>query len=73
LCLGFRNSSQRPRLCLCEQLAMNPSDKPSPGKEAPEPKPSRAEEARRIIEEYADSLREIIGKLRRRLNGGTSD
>ncbi|WP_256473128.1 hypothetical protein [Bradyrhizobium sp. 170] len=31
------------------------------------PTPSRVEEARRIIEEYAESLREIIRKLRRRL------
>ncbi|OSJ19771.1 hypothetical protein BSR47_01290 [Bradyrhizobium canariense] len=47
-------------------------DEPSPGKRSAKPKPSRAEEGRRIIEEYADSLREIIGKLRRRLNGGTA-
>jgi len=32
------------------------------------PKLSRSEEARRIIEEYADHLREIIKKLRRRLH-----
>lgn len=32
------------------------------------PKPSRLEEARRVIEEYADDLREIIKKLRQRLN-----
>ncbi len=31
-------------------------------------KPSRTEEALRIIEEYADDLRQIIDKLRRRLN-----
>jgi hypothetical protein len=31
-------------------------------------KTSRMEEARRIIEEYADDLREIIKKLRRHLN-----
>jgi hypothetical protein len=37
-------------------------------KEAQEPKPSRLEEARRIIEQYAGDLREIIKKLRRRLN-----
>jgi hypothetical protein len=37
------------------------------GKEAPEPKPPRMEEARRLIEEYADDLREIIKKLRRHL------
>jgi hypothetical protein len=38
------------------------------GKEVPVPKPPRMEEARRLIEEYADDLREIIKKLRRHLN-----
>jgi hypothetical protein len=47
---------------------MNPPDKPVSGKEAPKPKPSRSEEALRIIEEYAGTLREIIKKLRRKLN-----
>ncbi|WP_271568453.1 hypothetical protein [Bradyrhizobium sp. CCBAU 11386] len=32
------------------------------------PRPSRLEEARRVIEEYAADLREIIKRLRRRLN-----
>jgi hypothetical protein len=36
--------------------------------EEPPPKPSRLEEARRIIEEYADDLREIIRKLRRKIH-----
>ncbi|MDF0521539.1 hypothetical protein P0R31_30275 [Bradyrhizobium yuanmingense] len=40
-------------------------DKPKPIEEA---KPSRLEEARRIIEEYADDLRELIQKLRRKMN-----
>lgn len=40
-------------------------DKQTEGKEA---KPSRLEEARRIIEEYAAELREIIQKLRRKMN-----
>ncbi|WP_197433558.1 hypothetical protein [Bradyrhizobium sp. CCH5-F6] len=31
-------------------------------------KPPRCEEARRTIEEYADDLREIIKKLRRKMN-----
>lgn len=31
-------------------------------------KPPRWEEARRTIEEYADDLREIIKKLRRKMN-----
>jgi hypothetical protein len=34
----------------------------------PRPKPSRSAEALRIIEEYANGLREIIKKLRQRLN-----
>ena len=38
------------------------------GKEAPEPRPPHTEEARRLIEEYADDMREIIKKLRRHLN-----
>ncbi|MDN4982300.1 hypothetical protein QY049_03560 [Bradyrhizobium sp. WYCCWR 13022] len=33
-----------------------------------EPKPSRSDETRRIIEEYADDLREIIRKLRSKLH-----
>ena len=36
--------------------------------EAKESKPSRLEEARRIIEEYAADLREIIQKLRRKMH-----
>ena len=47
---------------------MKPPDEPLPGKDEPPPKPSRLEEARRIIEEYAADLREIIKKLRRHLN-----
>lgn len=47
---------------------MSPADEPDRRKEAPKPKPSRTEEARRIIEEYAESLREVIRKLRRHLN-----
>jgi hypothetical protein len=46
--------------------AMKAPEEPRPS-EAP-PKPTRLEEARRIIEEYAADLREIIKKLRRRLN-----
>jgi signal recognition particle subunit SEC65 len=42
--------------------------KPEEQNEAKEPRPSRLEEARRVIEEYANDLREIIKKLRRRLN-----
>jgi hypothetical protein len=47
---------------------MKPSDKPRLGKDEPPPKLSRSEEARRIIEEHVDQLREIIKKLRRRLH-----
>jgi hypothetical protein len=42
--------------------------KPKEQSEAKERKPSRLEEARRIIEEYANDLREIIRKLRRKMN-----
>jgi hypothetical protein len=47
---------------------MNKPDEQTSGKEAQEPESSRLEEARRIIEQYAGDLREIIKKLRRRLN-----
>jgi hypothetical protein len=47
---------------------MNQPDKPGPDKEAPKPKPTRSEELLRIIEEYANDMREIIKKLRRRLD-----
>ena len=33
-----------------------------------EPKPSRLEQARRIVGEYADDLREIIEKLCRKIH-----
>jgi hypothetical protein len=47
---------------------MKRSHKPPPGKDEPPPKLALSEEARQIIEGYADSLREIIKTLRRRLN-----
>jgi hypothetical protein len=47
---------------------MNQPDQPAPSKGPPEPKPSRSEEARRIIEEYVADLREVIKKLRRHFN-----
>jgi hypothetical protein len=47
---------------------MSQSDEPPAGERTSKPKPSRLEEARRIIEEYAEELREIIRKLRRRLH-----
>ena len=51
-----------------DRCDMKPSDKPRLGKDEPPPKLSRSEDARRIIQEYIDNLREIIKKLRRRLN-----
>ncbi|WP_212406329.1 hypothetical protein, partial [Bradyrhizobium liaoningense] len=36
--------------------------------DAKEPESSRLEEARRIVEEYANDLRKIIQKLRRKMN-----
>jgi hypothetical protein len=47
---------------------MVPSDDPQPNKDEPPPKPSRSEEARGVIEEYAADLREIIRKLRKRFH-----
>ena len=46
---------------------MKPPDKPRLGEDEPPPQLSRSEEALRIIEEYTNQLREIIKKLRRRL------
>ena len=42
--------------------------KPEKQSELKEPKPSRLDEARRIVEEYAADLREIIEKLRRKMH-----
>lgn len=39
-----------------------------PRTEEPPSKPTRSEVALRIIKEYADELREIIRRLRRKLN-----
>jgi hypothetical protein len=50
-----------------DRRGMVPPEEPLSGKDEP-PKPSRLEEALRVIEEYAADLREIIKKLRRRLN-----
>jgi hypothetical protein len=49
-------------------MVMAPPEEPLPVKYEPPPKPSRLEEARRAIEEYADDLREIIKKLRRKMD-----
>jgi hypothetical protein len=43
-----------------------PDEKPSHHKE--EPKPPRLAEMRQNLEDYADDLREIIEKLRRKLD-----
>jgi hypothetical protein len=45
-----------------------PDEEPGQGNEAAKGKPSRSEEIRQIIEEYANDLREIIKKLRRHFN-----
>jgi len=47
---------------------MKAPDAPTKGKKASKPKPSRQEEALRIIKEYATDLREILKKLRGKLN-----
>jgi hypothetical protein len=60
--------SQRPVLVLHEPSAMNTNDKPAAGKEASKPEPSRLDEVRRVLEQYVNDLREIIRKLRRKLN-----
>ena len=51
-----------------DRCDMKPSDEPRRVDKDEPPKLSRSEEARRIIEEYADHLREIIKKLRRGLH-----
>jgi hypothetical protein len=45
-----------------------PPEEPRLGKDKPSSKPTRLEEARRIIEEYANDLREMIRLLRKKLN-----
>jgi|KBSMisStandDraft_5_1062788.scaffolds.fasta_scaffold2496909_1 hypothetical protein len=47
---------------------MAPPQETLPGKDEPRAEPSRLEEAQRVIEEYAAALREMIRKLRRKLN-----
>lgn len=46
---------------------MSKADEPSPG-QGPPPKLPRLEQARRVVEEYVESLREIIKKLRSKMN-----
>jgi hypothetical protein len=47
---------------------MKPPEEARAEKRAPKPKPWRLAEVRRIIEEYADDLREIIKRLRQMSN-----
>jgi hypothetical protein len=56
--LGFRSTAKD----------MKSPEEPCPDMEAANPKPSRLEEARRVIEEYANDLREILRKLRQHLH-----
>jgi hypothetical protein len=53
-------------LLLPNHLVMTRPDEPDQGK--PRPQPSRLEEAKQIIQEYTNDLREIIKKLRQRLH-----
>jgi hypothetical protein len=64
----FFDLAQWSRLVFAVHQDMKPPGESRPGKEAPKPKPSRLEEARQIIEEYAADLREIIKKLRQHLH-----
>ena len=56
-----------PLLVLADRCSMDPPKEPRPNRDGPPSEPSRLEEARQVIAEYAADLREIIKKLRRRL------
>jgi signal transduction histidine kinase len=45
----------------------DPDDRP-PGKDAPERKQSRIEQARRLVADHIDDLRALVEKLRRKMN-----
>jgi hypothetical protein len=62
----FFDLAQRIVWLCANRCDMTPPDKPGLGKEEPPTKLSRSEEALRIIEEYAEHLRELIEKFRRR-------
>ena len=47
---------------------MKTTDRPDLGEKVPKAKLSHSKELLRIIEEYAHELREIIRKLRKKLN-----
>jgi hypothetical protein len=49
-------------------FAAIPRSEPAPVKGAPKPEPTRSEKVLRVIGEYANNLREIIRKLRRKFN-----
>jgi hypothetical protein len=59
--------SQRPGASQGHSREMNRTEerRPAPGTESPEA--ARIEEMRRLIDEYANDLREIVRQLRRRL------
>jgi hypothetical protein len=47
---------------------MNTTDRPDRDEKVPEAKLSHSQELLRMIEEYANELRELIRKLRKKLN-----
>ena len=47
---------------------MHEPDDPRPAMEPPKSKPTRLDEARLIIKEYAEDLLEIVRKFRQRLH-----
>ena len=51
-----------------QKSGMARPDKHAPAKEPEEPDPSRVEEARQIIRDYIDDLKELIAELRRRMH-----
>ncbi|MCK1379608.1 hypothetical protein IVB33_19015 [Bradyrhizobium sp. 24] len=64
--MAYFDLAQWSGLVSAERGAMKPPPE-EPRPEEPPVKPTRLE-ARRIIEEYADDLREIIRYLRRKMN-----
>jgi hypothetical protein len=66
---AFRVAGGDPMLKQTSKLrSMMPQDDEPTSKPEPPSKPSRTEEARRIIEEYANDLREIRKKFRKLFN-----
>ena len=60
--------AQRSCLNSPDDWAMNSRDKPGPAEEPPKSKPTSLSEARLIIQDYVNELREMIRKLRQRLH-----